>query len=122
VRLLLDEMFPGVVAEQLRRRGHEVQAVKERIDLIGRLDEFLLAVAQDEGWTIVTEDVGDFRVLAAAELRRGKTHPGLVFTTRRSFPRGGSRAVGQLVGALDALMTAAPDLTDRELWLRSPGS
>jgi hypothetical protein len=43
LRLLLDEMYTAAVAEQLRRRNHDVIAVAERADLRGTLDEDLLA-------------------------------------------------------------------------------
>lgn len=33
MRLLLDEMYPGRLAEQLRRAGHDVVGVVERAEL-----------------------------------------------------------------------------------------
>jgi len=87
VKLLLDEMWSASVAVQLRRRGHDVAAVLERPDLRGQSDAAVFSAAQTEERAIVTENVIDYRPIAAAELQRSTTHCGVVFTTNR-----GSRA------------------------------
>jgi len=48
LKLALDEMYAAAVAEQLRRRDHDVIAVAERADLRGTPDEDLLAWARTE--------------------------------------------------------------------------
>jgi hypothetical protein len=110
-------MLPPVIAEQLRLRGHDVTAVKERTELVGWPDDQLFVVAQAEGRTIVTKNIGDFRVLATGELRRGRSHCGLILVDDKAFPRANSASVGQIVTALDAILHANPDLTDLERWL-----
>ena len=85
MKLLLDEMYSPVLAEQLRRRGNDVVAVKERDDLVKKQDSYLLAVARLEGRAIVTENIKDFHVLHLSALEAGATHPGLINTTVRSF-------------------------------------
>jgi hypothetical protein len=45
VKLLLDEMWPPSIAVQLRRRGHDVEAVAERADLRGQADDAVFSVA-----------------------------------------------------------------------------
>ena len=113
MKLLLDEMFPAVLAEELRRRGHDAIAIQERSDLVGRDDTELLAVAGTEARVLVTEDA---RVLEASDVA---AHHGVLFTSPRSLPRA-SRALGRLIASLDAYLRAHPDgdhLVDRTEWL-----
>ena len=117
MRLLLDEMWPPDIAEQLRRRGHDVVAVAERPDLRGQPDGAVFDTAQLEQRTVVTENVPDYRPLAAELLRGGGSHHGLIFTSDRTFPRGEDRTAGRLVSALGQLLDAGGDLVDREHWL-----
>jgi len=117
VRLLLDEMWPPAIADQLMRRGYDVEAVRARSDLRSKPDEAIFALAQEEQRAIVTEDVSGFRPLVAEALRTRGTHAGLVLTTDRVFPRGHPRTPGRLVSALDTLLVADADLRDREHWL-----
>ena len=116
MKLLLDEMWPPSIAEALRERGHDVVAAAERPDLRGQPDEVIFHVARAEERAVVTENVADFRPLAAAELRAGRSHPGLIFTSDRAFPRGNARTAGRLVAALDRLLTQR-DLLAGERWL-----
>jgi predicted nuclease of predicted toxin-antitoxin system len=60
LRLLLDEMCPAAVADQLRGRGHEVSAITERPELRSLPDADLFAVAQQERRAVVTENIADF--------------------------------------------------------------
>lgn len=117
MKLLIDEMWPPEVATQLRRRGHDVVAVSERPELRGQPDAAIFATAQAEGRAIVTENVVDYRPLAAYELQVGRPHSGLVFTSNRRYPRGDPRTVGRLVSALDLLLSDDPALSGLEHWL-----
>ena len=116
VKLLLDEMWPPAIAEALRDRGHEVVAVAERRELRGMPDEAIFEEAQAECWVIVTENVVDYRPLAAAAIRAGRAYPALIFTSNRAYPRANRRTAGRLVAALDALLTTR-DAIDGEHWL-----
>ena len=106
MRLLLDEMYPPAVAEQLRARGHDVVSVHEagHRRLEGAPDEELFVAALAEGRALVTENVPDFRRLEAAALARGEPHAVLVFTSNRQFPRGAPSTTGRLVEALHRLL------------------
>jgi predicted nuclease of predicted toxin-antitoxin system len=110
VKLLLDEMYPPVVAEQLRVRGHDVVSVHDpdyrRLE--GAPDEDVLAAALAEERALVTENVPDFRRLEADALARGDAYATLVFTSNRQFPRGEPGTIGHLVEALHALMSEMP--------------
>lgn len=105
MKLLLDEMYPYSIAEQLRGRGHDVVAVGERGDLRGTPDREVLEIAGVEGRALVTDDVG-FRLLESDLRGRGEAHSGVVFTSNRRFPRGRPATVGALVRALDRLLSS----------------
>ncbi len=115
MKLLLDEMWAPAIAEALRNRGHEVVAVAERPDLRGLPDEAIFAAAEAEGRVIVTENVVDYRPLAADAMRAGRSHPALIFTSNRTFPRANRRTAGRLVAALDALLTTRETI-ESEHW------
>ena len=118
MRLLLDEMFSPVIAEQLRRRGHDVVAVKERLDLIQQSDAVVFAAAQTESRALVTENIRHFRALALSEAGDYSSHTGVIYTTERAFFRGSPGAIGQMVAALDAMLTSEHDISGLEIWLR----
>jgi predicted nuclease of predicted toxin-antitoxin system len=121
LKLLLDEMYPYSIAEQLRARGHDVVAVGERPELRGAADEVVFAAAQEEGRAVVTDDVG-FRAIEAQHRSRGEAHHGLVFTTNRRFPRGRPATVGRLVRSLDRFLSddaaTLDDSSGFTWWLR----
>jgi predicted nuclease of predicted toxin-antitoxin system len=103
LRLLLDEMYPAAIAEQLRARGHDVDAVTARAELRALPDPDLFEVAQQEGRAVVTENIGDFSAIADATDQRGTPHHGLVLVDPAKYPRGNRRTVGRLVTQLDRL-------------------
>jgi predicted nuclease of predicted toxin-antitoxin system len=113
MRLLLDEMYPAVLAEQLRVRGHDVASLRDSDyrELEGQADEDIWASAIANERALVTENVGDFRRVEALALARCEPTTQLILTTDRKFPRGDPKNVGRLVLALDALLTAGHDTT-----------
>ena len=121
VRLLLDEHFSPEIARQLRARGHDVIAVKERSELIGRPDRVHFAAMPEQRRAIVTQDLGDFRPLLAEAIRAGTKTYGLICVPARiSLSR---QAVAQVVRSLEQLLQENPeddDLIDRggETWLQ----
>jgi predicted nuclease of predicted toxin-antitoxin system len=125
VRLLLDEMYPAVVAEQLRSRGHDVVSVHDadHRHLEGAPDEQLVAVALDAGRALITENVSDFQRIEAEALTRGDPQPVYVFTTNRQFPRGEPGTIGRLVEALHGHLGGDPDPgPQRSVFLKRPRS
>lgn len=116
MKLLLDEMWAPAIAEALRDRGHAVVAVAERPDLRGLPDEAIYDVAQADGWVIVTENVVDYRPLAAAAVRAGRAYPPIIYTSNRAYPRANRRTAGRLVAALDDLLTTG-NAIQHEHWL-----
>ena len=108
MKLLLDEMLQAVIAEQLRRRGHDVDAVTERSELRAAGDPELFAVAQQESRALVTEDIEDFSREASLADGRGQAHYGLILIRAAKYPRGNRRTVGRLIKALDEFLRAHP--------------
>jgi len=108
VKLLLDEMYGPVIAEQLRVRGHDAVSIHEESHrrLEGAPDVEVFELARAEGRLLVTENAADFPRIEAAALARGEQHAGIIYTTNRQFPRGEPAAIGRLVRALDALTRA----------------
>jgi predicted nuclease of predicted toxin-antitoxin system len=118
VKLLLDEMLPAAVAVQLRTRGHDVVALTEQEHLRSSSDRRVLAIAVTEQRAVVTENLADFRTMTARLVADGQTHPGLILSSSRIFPRGDRRTVGRLVRALEALLNHPPTGESWEHWLQ----
>jgi predicted nuclease of predicted toxin-antitoxin system len=123
MRLLLDEMYAPMIAEQLRARGRDVASVHdpEYRTLEGERDEEVWAAALAADWVLVTENVQDFRRIETDALARAQPTTRLIFTTDRQFPRGDPATIGRLVTALDALLDKEPDLAT-SLFLRPAAS
>ena len=116
MKLLLGEMWSPGIAEALRTRGHTVTAVAEHPDLRTQPDEVIFEWALAEGWAIVTEDVADYRMLAAEALNAGVESPTLVFTSSRAWPRANPGTAGRLITTLDTLLSERATL-EGEYWL-----
>lgn len=123
MKLLVDQMWPAALAEQLRRRGHDVVAVLERADLVHAADDMVFEVARLDERAVFTENVSDFLPLATEGLGRSEDFFGLVLTSDRSYPRGHPRTLGRAVLALDRYMAEHPEdhaLRNRIDWLQVP--
>ncbi len=107
MRLLLDEHFSPEIALQLRARSHDVIAVKEHRELIGRSDRVHFALMTDQRRAIVTQDLTDFRLLLAEAMRTPTKTYGLVCVPSRISLR--REATGRIVTALDRLLGDNPD-------------
>ena len=119
VKVLFDEMYTSVIAEQLRDREHDAEAVTERAELRALPDTDIFALAQSEQRAVVTENIDDFSVIADDHDQRGQAHFGLVLVSRSSYPRGRPRTIGRMVTALDRLLGEHPEQTPISLrhWL-----
>jgi Domain of unknown function (DUF5615) len=119
VRLLLDEMLSPQIARDLRERGHDVLAIKERAEWVSLCDDDVIELARTERRAIVTNNLRDYRPrAAAAALPGGVGHYGMVFlpsTYRRT-----KADIGRIVTALDERLASHPDergLHNQETWL-----
>lgn len=116
MRALLDEQLSPQIATLLRDRGHDVVAVAEREDLIGSSDRTILEVAAAERRAVITNNIKDFRPLAAERLAREQAHGGLILLPSK---RTRTRAlVERLADAIEAVLRANPDgLDSSERWI-----
>ncbi|MDX6683620.1 MAG: hypothetical protein QOG94_3659 [Solirubrobacteraceae bacterium] len=116
MRLLLDEMLPAVIAQQLRNRGHEVLAVDEILELRGLPDDELFEHAQRDARTIVTYNRDDFLTLDNRYRHAGRDHHGVVILNPRRFAQG-NQTIGALVTSLEAVVAAEPSYRGFIHWL-----
>lgn len=116
MRVLLDEQLSDLIAKLLRERGLDAQAVVERADLPQAPDHEVIEIASREERAVVTNNIKDFRPLAAERLADGRGHAGLILLpAARSRSR---QATGAIADALEALMRAHPDgIAGAEHWV-----
>jgi hypothetical protein len=116
VKALLDEQLSPLIARVLRERGLDVEAVAERSDLPEASDRDVFDVASSEQRAVVTNNIKDFRPIAAERLTDGRGHAGLIL-----LPASRSRsrdATGVLADAIEAVMSAHPDgIAGAEHWI-----
>jgi len=112
VKALLNEQLSPQIAARLRDKGYDVEAMADRADLAGSTDREVLELAAREDRAVVTNNVKDFRPLAAQWLAQGRIHAGLILVpptrtrTRAAVPAL-ARAIEQVLGDhLDGLAGA----------------
>ncbi|PZR65395.1 MAG: hypothetical protein DLM63_11825 [Solirubrobacterales bacterium] len=112
-------MYPAAIAEQLRLRGSDVDAVTARAELRSLPDADVFAAALAERRAVVSENIGDFTSLAGAADQRGHAHYGLILVDPAKYPRGNKRTVGHMVTQLERLLHDHPgdDATSLRHWL-----
>lgn len=112
-------MFSPLVTVELRARGHDAVAIKERDEWQSLSDPDVVALARTEQRAVVTANLRDFRPLQAELLAAGgEGHAGMVFVpTGFRLTRA---ATGQIVAALEARLAEYPgdeDLANGETWI-----
>jgi hypothetical protein len=104
-RLLLDEMFPGTMAEQLCAKGYDVRAVVSSPEFTGLPDEEVLIGAAESGRSLVTANIRDFMALDARYRAANRSHAGLILVSTKTFPQ--NRVfVSAVTNALNSLLAA----------------
>ncbi len=78
MKLLLDEHFPPLISEALRRQGHDVIAVVEVTELRGLADVRLLEHATGQERAMVTNDLRDFVRIAREWAASDRRHAGIL--------------------------------------------
>jgi len=107
VKALVDEQLSPQIAALVRQAGYDVVAVAERDDLVGCSDRVVLEIAATEERAVITNNVKDFRPLAAERLAQGRTHAGLILLpSKRTRTRA---AVASLAGAIEKVLYDHPD-------------
>jgi Domain of unknown function (DUF5615) len=104
-RLLLDEMFPRDMADQLNAKGHDVRAVVADPEFMGLADADVLIGATEAGRALVTANIKDFMPLDARYRASGRSHAGLVMVSSKTFPQSRGHVIA-VASALDALLAA----------------
>lgn len=105
LRLLLDEMFPRSMADQLNAKGHDVRAVVADPEFTGLPDEDVLIGATEAGRALVTANIKDFMPIDARYRAASRSHAGLVMVSSKAFPQSRGFVIA-VTGALDALLAA----------------
>jgi hypothetical protein len=112
-------MLPAVIAEQLRARGHDVEAINVNPALEGLSDPDVFDLARPERRAVATNNIVDFRPLHHAAITPGGPgHHGMVFMAGNY--RRTKADTGRIVTALDAKLEQYPgeaDLANGETWL-----
>jgi hypothetical protein len=85
--LLLDEMFSDAIAQQLRTKGHNVQAVVADPSLASLPDDQILAHTAASGRTLVTANIKDLMPLDVRYRAAGQEHAGLILVSAKTFPQ-----------------------------------
>jgi hypothetical protein len=116
VRAILDEQLSPQIAILLRKAGHDVDAVADRDDLAGRSDRIVFDVACRGGRAVVTNNIKDFRPLAAEFLAQGRLHSGLILLpSTRTRSR---TAIAALASAIAIVLRENPDgIASSERWV-----
>jgi predicted nuclease of predicted toxin-antitoxin system len=116
VKALLDEQLSAQIAALLRQMGYDVEAVADRPDLLGRSDRSILEIASAEGRAVITNNIKDFRPLAAEWLAQGRVHAGLILLpSTRTRTRA---AIAVLADRISTMLHDNPDgLSGSERWI-----
>jgi hypothetical protein len=116
VKALLDEQLSVEIAQELRGRGMDVEAVTERPDLLRASDERLMEIAMQEDRAVITNNLRHFRPIAAQRLAQGKQHAGLILLpSSRARNRA---ATGALADAIESVIRANPKgIPNAEHWI-----
>lgn len=116
MKALLDEQLSPQIAALLRQAGLDAEAVADRADLIGRSDMLVFDVACSEDRAVITNNIKDFRPLAAQWLAQGRIHAGLILLpSSRTRTRA---AVTMLAERIANVMRDNPDgLASSERWI-----
>lgn len=108
MKLLLNEMWTPAIAVELRRRRHDIVAIAEPDHARrygGISDDRVFARAQEDGRTIVTDNVADYEKARRDWEARGLAHHGVVYALDPPFNRHrGDSVIGEMVRALDRFL------------------
>ena len=125
MKLVLDEMWTPAIARELRRRGFDVIAINEPEHApryAGITDDAVFARAQDDGRTIVTDNISDYEMARRDWESRGRAHHGIIYALDPPFNRHhGDSIIGEMVRALEHFLgspEARPEPFGRVHYLR----
>lgn len=118
MKLLLDKMLDVAIAEQLRKHGHDAEAVQGNAELEGKTDLDLLRAAHERGRVLVTDNVQDFARLHQEFMRAGEAHAGILLVSPRRYPRA-KGTIRKWADGLDKFLQAneKDSLENQTCWL-----
>lgn len=102
MRLLIDEMYPPIIAAQLRQAGQDAVSVHDDASMRGLDDSAVCGLALSAGRAVVTENAADFLRILRYRVAAGQPAPTLIVTSNRTFPRHSGAFIGQAVRSLCA--------------------
>lgn len=117
MKILVDEMYPTMVAEALRAAGIEAVTVAD-LRLAGASDPEVFGAAVAGGYAVLTENVGDFARIAAEHSTAGGRHRGLLISLSSRFSRRPA-GIEPLLAAIQAI--ADQQIDDRVVYLERVG-
>jgi hypothetical protein len=117
VKLLLDEMYPAKLGQELRSQGINAFTVAE-LGMAGRSDADIFEAAVDGGFVVLTENVSDFVRLCGEHVAAGQHHPGMLIALSSRFSR---RPAGYATIATAVASVAGDQLDDRVVYLERRG-
>ena len=117
MKVLLDAQLSHQIARVLSDRGHDAVAVTSLAGLPANTpDAQLMQLAHAEGRAVVTNNVKDFRPIAAQRIAVGHGHSGLILVSAAT-PRS-KAATTPLANAIERLMLDNPGgLQNSERWI-----
>jgi hypothetical protein len=113
VKILVDEMYPATVAKALRAAGIDATTVAD-LRLAGASDPEVFGAAIAGGYSVLTENVGDFTRIAAEHSTAGGHHHGVLIALSSRFSRRPA-GIGPLIAAIQAI--AGEQIADRVVYL-----
>lgn len=118
MKILVDEMYPATGAQMLRAAGIDATTVADR-RLAGASDPEVFGAAVAGGYSVLTENVGDFARIAAEHSIAGGRHNGILIALSSRF----SRRPAGLLPLVDAVQAVAEQqIEDRVIYLDRRGS
>jgi hypothetical protein len=114
VKILVDEMYPATVAGELHAARIEATTVAD-LRLGGASDPEVFGAAVAGGYTVLTENVGDFARIAAEHSTAGGHHHGVLIALSSRFSRRPA-GIGPLIAAIQAV--ADEQIADRVVYLQ----
>jgi hypothetical protein len=114
VKILVDEMYPATVAGALEVAGIEAATVAD-VRLAGASDPEVFGAAAAGGYSVLTENVGDFARIAAEHSTAGGHHHGVLIALSSRFSRRPA-GIGPLIAAIQAV--ADEQIADRVVYLK----
>lgn len=117
MKLLLDEMYPSKLAQELRGQGIDAVTVAE-LRMSGWSDADVFAAAVAGGYVLLTENVSDFARVCSDHVAAGRHHFGVLIALSSRFSR---RPAGYAWIAAAVAAVAGDELDDRIVYLERPG-